>query len=113
MKKILLLLLLPFNIFAGFTTLSTEQVKEKISQGVAVIDVRRIDEYQKYGVIPSAHKLTFFDKNGKYNADKWLNNLSKIIKNKNDEFILVCAHANRTKTIGNFLNKNTDYKKYF
>ncbi|SMN16149.1 hypothetical protein CRYPA_29 [uncultured Candidatus Thioglobus sp.] len=39
--------------------------------------------------------------------------MSKIVKNKNDEFILVCAHANRTKTIGRFLEIKTEYKNIY
>jgi hypothetical protein len=42
--------------------------------------VRRQDEYQQYGIIPNAHKLTFFDKNGKYNIERWLHDLSKIVE---------------------------------
>ncbi|SMN16150.1 hypothetical protein CRYPA_30 [uncultured Candidatus Thioglobus sp.] len=44
------------------TQLSTEQVQEKIANGVAIIDVRRVDEYEKYGVIANAYKLTFLMK---------------------------------------------------
>ena len=114
MKHILLLLtFLSFNSVAGFSTLSTEQVQAKIKQGVAIIDVRRIDEYNKVGVIPNSHKLTFFDATGKYNAQKWLKDLEKIIPTKDTPFILVCAHANRTKTIGKFLAAKTDYKNIY
>jgi rhodanese-related sulfurtransferase len=113
MKKILLILLLALNAQAEFSTLSVKQVQEKIKQGVAVIDVRRKDEYQRYGIIPNSHKLTFFDSRGRYNAQKWLSDLSKIVKDKDTPFILVCAYANRTKTIGNFLNKNTEYQNIF
>ena len=113
MKILILLLLLPFNIFAAFTTLSTQQVQAKIAQGVTIIDVRRQDEYNKYGIISGAHKMTFFDAKGQYNAQQWLDNLAKVLPNKNAEFILVCAHANRTKTIGHFLNTKTAYKNIF
>lgn len=115
MKKItlILLVLLPLFAKADFRTLSTEQVQEKIKQGVAIIDVRRQDEYDKYGVIPNAHKLTFFDNKGSYNIQKWLGDLSKILPNKDTPFVLVCAHANRTKVIGRFLEAKTDYQNIF
>ncbi|WXT99784.1 MAG: hypothetical protein Ctma_0488 [Catillopecten margaritatus gill symbiont] len=115
MKKITLILLTLFPLFANadFTTLSTEQVQDKITQEVVIIDVRRQDEYNKYGVIAGAHKLTFFDERGNYNAKKWLEDLAKIVKTKDTPFILVCAHAIRTNTIGNFLNTKTDYKNIF
>jgi rhodanese-related sulfurtransferase len=114
MKKslIILSLILSFSsqVMASFTTLSTSAVQEAIKEGVPIIDVRRPEEWRQYGVIPNSHLLTFFDSKGNYDAKKWLNDLSKIVKNQDDKFILVCAHANRTKTIGKFLNAKTDYK---
>lgn len=115
MNKIIsiLLVLLPAFAKADFKTLSTEQVQDKIKQGLAIIDVRRQDEYDKYGVIPNSYRLTFFDKNGRYNIQQWLSDLSKIVPNKDTPFVLVCAHANRTKTIGRFLDKKANYKNIF
>ncbi len=116
MVKILLFTLLcvtNFNIFADFKTLSTQQVQAKQQSGVAIIDIRRQDEYDKYGVIPGSHKLTFFDKNGKYDTQKWLSKLAEILPTKDTPFILVCAHANRTKTLGRFLDNKTPYNNVF
>ncbi|CAC9621392.1 hypothetical protein [uncultured Gammaproteobacteria bacterium] len=115
MNRLILILfcLLSLEAWADFKTLSTSEVQEKIKQGVAIIDIRRQDEYDKYGVIPNAHKLTFFDNKGNYNAQKWLKDLSNIIKSKDTPFILVCAHANRSKTVGKFLNAKTGYKNIF
>lgn len=101
---------IPLNVFADFKTLSTEQFQTQQKAGVAVIDIRRLDEYQKYGIIPNSHKLTFFDKNGQYNAQKWLSDLAKIVPTKDTPFILVCAHANRTKTVGKFLSNKVGYQ---
>jgi rhodanese-related sulfurtransferase len=36
-----------------------------------------------------------------------------LIKSKDTPFILVCAHANRSKTVGKFLNAKTGYKNIF
>ncbi|MBA5248488.1 MAG: rhodanese-like domain-containing protein [Gammaproteobacteria bacterium] len=107
------LLFFSVNAIADFTTLSTQQVQEKIAAGVAVIDIRRMDEYEQYGVIKGAHKLTFFDDKGNYNVQKWLKDLSAIVKTKDTPFILVCAHANRSKTVGKFLNKKKSYNNIF
>ncbi|QKQ24186.1 hypothetical protein HUE58_03340 [Candidatus Ruthia endofausta] len=41
---------------------------------------------------------------------KWLSNLSNIVKTKGTPFILVCAHSNRTKIIGRFLDTKIDYQ---
>ncbi|SMN11467.1 hypothetical protein SPBRAN_1739 [uncultured Candidatus Thioglobus sp.] len=111
MKKILLPLLSVFSlsVFADFTSLNTEQTQQAIKNGVAIIDIRRPDEFQRYGTIPSAHKLTFFDERGQYNTTEWLKKFRKIVKDKDQPFILVCAHANRTKTVGRFLSNKLGY----
>ncbi|MBW5288940.1 MAG: Rhodanese-like domain protein [Candidatus Ruthia sp. Apha_13_S6] len=88
-------------------------MQEKIAQGVVIIDVRRQNEVDKYGIMPSAHKLTFFDNKDNYNAKKWLRSLSSLVKTKDTPFILVCVHANRTKIIGRFLDAKTDYRHIF
>ncbi|CAB5498781.1 hypothetical protein AZO1586I_389 [Bathymodiolus thermophilus thioautotrophic gill symbiont] len=114
MKKLILIVsLLSLEIQADFTTLSTTEVQAKIKQGVAIIDVRRQDEYARYGIIPDAYKLTFFDKKNNYNTKQWLKDLSSIVKTKDTPFILVCAHANRTKIIGKLLGKKIGYKNVF
>ncbi len=114
MKKLLILFaLFPLVVKAEFTTLSTQKTQDKVKQGVLIIDVRRQDEYNKYGIIPNSHKLTFFDKSGRHNAYQWLDDLSKIVPNYDTPFILVCAHANRTKTVGRFLDEKTEYKNIF
>jgi hypothetical protein len=42
-----------------------------------------------------------------------LRDLSKIVPNKATPFVLVCAHASRTKIIGRFLDKKTAYQNIF
>lgn len=70
---------------------------------VVMIDVRREDEWLRTGLIKNAHKMTFFDMYGNHNVEKWMEDFKKIVPNKNTTIVLICAHANRTRTIGNFL----------
>lgn len=84
---------------------STKQVQDAMVRDIPLIDIRRLDEWKKYGTIEGSHKITFFDGKGKYNLNKWMYDFTKIVTNKNQEFILVCAHANRTKVVINFLQQ--------
>jgi rhodanese-related sulfurtransferase len=122
MKIIFLLsVFLSFNIFANsqkinlknFKTLTTEEVQQQIAKDTVIIDIRRPDEWQKYGVIPNSKRLTFFDSKGKYNVELWLKKLKTFVKDEHTPFILVCAHANRTKVVGKFLNDKTNYKNIY
>lgn len=88
---------------AKIKSLEPAMVEDMIKKSVVLIDVRREDEWNYTGIIPSSNLLTFFDGYGNYDIDKWMGEFTKLVKSKNQAFVLICAHANRTKTIGNFL----------
>jgi len=113
LKYIYLILLLGNIMQADFTSLSTNAVQQEIKEGTVLIDIRREDEWNHYGIIEGSHKLTFFDETGRYDINKWMEQFIKIVKDKNQKFILVCAHANRTKTVGNFLSSELSYKNVY
>jgi hypothetical protein len=70
MKKILLFLVFTLSfMYADFRAVNEIKLEEAIKKGVVVIDIRRVDEWQKYGTIKGSHKLTFFDKFGKYDMN--------------------------------------------
>ncbi|MEA1914137.1 MAG: rhodanese-like domain-containing protein [Campylobacterota bacterium] len=111
-KKIFLTLaLLSSFVFGadGFTTMSTKDVQEAIEKDVVVIDIRRAEEWSSYGTIKGSHKLTFFDVYGRYDINKWMAEFTKLVTKKDQPFILVCAHANRTKVVSRFLGKDLGY----
>jgi len=83
--------------------LSTAQTKKMIEDGVVIIDVRTPPEWAEVGIVPTSHKLMFFDKAGNYDGDKWLRDLAKIAKNKYEPIIIICRTGQRTKVVGDFL----------
>ncbi|MDD2698383.1 MAG: rhodanese-like domain-containing protein [Arcobacteraceae bacterium] len=111
MKKIIFYCCMLVSIaMADFKSISTEKLEASIQNGVTVIDIRREDEFKQFGIIKGSYKLTFFDANGNYNVEQWMNKFTKIVKDKNQPFILVCARANRTKVVGQMLSKQLQYK---
>lgn len=109
-KIFLLVIMIGSLLMADFKTISTKQMQDAIKNGVTVIDIRRDDEWSRYGVIPSSHKLTFFDGQGRYDINGWMAKFTKIVTSKEQPFILVCAHANRTKAVGELLGLQLGYK---
>mgnify|MGYP000173190186 CR=1 FL=1 len=112
------ILMLGLMCFASFSyaelrEVSPEKLQESISKGVAIIDIRRADEWKNTGVIATSNKLTFFDTAGKYDLNDWMDKFQKIVKDKNQPFILVCRSANRTGIVGNFLNEKMEYKNVY
>ena len=86
------------------TDLQPKNVEKLIDDNsVILIDVRREDEWRHTGVIKNAYLMTFFDAFGNHDANGWLNKLNEISPSKSTQIVLICAHANRTRTIGNFL----------
>lgn len=88
-------------------------VEKMIEDNITMIDVRRPEEWNRTGVIKNIHLLTFFDEYGNYDLENWMNQFQKIVTSENQTFVLVCAHARRTKIIGDFLieqgYKNTSH----
>lgn len=88
-------------------------VEKMINDNIVMIDVRRVDEWKRTGVIKNAHLLTFFDEFGNYDIENWIKKFEELVTSKEQTFVLICAHGNRTRTIGNFLieqgYKNTSH----
>lgn len=83
--------------------LQAKTVEKMIDDNIVMIDVRRPDEWVRTGVIKNAHLMTFFDEYGNHDVENWMKDFKKIVTSKDQTFVLICAHANRTRTIGNFL----------
>jgi len=114
MKKILFSILLILNFaHADFRTVNETQLKQAIEKGVVVIDIRRPQEWQQFGIIPSSQKITFFDQFGKYDVKAWMSEFSKHVKTLDQPFILVCARANRTKAVGKMLSEQAGFANVY
>ena len=103
-------LLLAVPLYAQVNNIDNDQLKRLIAQGVPVIDVRRPEEWAQTGVVEGSHLLTFFDKQGLYDVNKWLADFSSIA-GSDDAFVLICRTGNRTGVISNFLDKKLNYHK--
>ena len=98
---------------AELREISPEKLQESISKNIVIVDIRREDEWKSTGVIETSHKLTFFDAAGKYDVNAWVEEFEKLVKDKDQPFILVCRSANRTGIVGNFLNEKLEYKNAY
>ncbi len=106
MKKILLLLaLLSVTLFAQFKTIGMAELEKMQAKGVPVIDIRTPMEWKETGIIKGAHKMMFFTEKGEADLAEWFYNLGRLVKDKNKPFIIYCAHANRTKVLGQGLDQ--------
>jgi len=107
---VILGLLLAAPLYAQVSNINNNELQQLIAQGVPVIDVRRSEEWAQTGVVEGSHLLTFFDKQGGYDLNKWMAEFSRLA-GQDDSFVLICRTGNRTGTISKFLDQKLNYHK--
>ena len=86
-----------------------KEISALLEENAAIIDIRTEQEWNSTGLIKGSHKLTFFDSFGNYDLEAWVKSFQEIVKNKDDKFVLVCAHAHRTQNVGDYLAQKLEY----
>ena len=114
MRRILTaIVLLTTLVTAKFSGIDADKLIQMQKEGVPVIDIRTPQEWKDRGIIKGAHLIMFFDANGKDHAREFLQKLGQLVKNKNQPFIIYCAHSNRTKAVGKWLSDRLGYKNVY
>ncbi len=75
-----------------------------VKSGIKIIDIRTEPEWKETGLVENAIPITFFDEQGRYDAQAFVNELNKHVK-KEREFALICRTGNRTVAVSEFLSK--------
>lgn len=94
-----------------YTDINTEQLKELISEGVPVYDIRRPEEWRQTGVVEGSRKLTFVDESGRPNPEFFSRFTAEV--GKDDPVILICRTGNRTDILGRHLVEQLGYRKVY
>lgn len=102
--SLLILLASVTPLHAQVIDIDNKQLQELLDKGVPIVDVRRLDEWQSTGIVESSELLTFFDDKGRYDAEKWFEQLSSKI-NTQEPIILICQVGGRTSIISKWLSK--------
>ena len=95
--------------FSDVIEIGNIELKSLLQKRIPLIDIRRKDEWKSTGIVENSILMTFFDKNGKANTNKWLKELNEIAK-KNDPVILICRTGRRTGIISKFLSEKVGYR---
>ena len=106
MKKLLLITgLLSSLLFADFKTVDADEFAKLMEKGYPVIDIRTPMEWKQTGIIKGAHKMMFFTPTGEPNLAEWFFDLGHLVKDKKEPILIYCAHANRSKSLGQGLEQ--------
>ena len=93
--------------FADIVDVNNKQITELSQNNIPIVDIRRSSEWDQTGVIPNSILLTFFDKEGKYNLDKWYEKL-RLQVDLDKPIILICRTGRRTSIIAKMMDKKFD-----
>ena len=92
---------------ADVVDVNNEQIVELSKTNIPIVDVRSSSEWDQTGVIPTSILLTFFDKEGNYDLDKWYEKLRLEI-DEDVPIILICRSGNRSRIIADMMDKEFD-----
>ena len=113
-KKLIAICLYIFTAqaFAEVKEVNNQEIISLMQSGVPIIDIRRAEEWGDTGVIKQSNLLTFFDKQGNHNIDKWLPELKKIVK-EGDPVIIICRSGKRSGIVSKFLDEQADFTSVY
>ena len=106
MKKIFLITIFAISsLFAQFKSIDAKELLSMQKQGIVVVDIRTPQEWKTTGIIKGAKTIEFYSANGGVDFIAFMKELTKYVSTSKQPFIIYCAHANRTRTVGNFFSK--------
>ena len=100
-------MILGVSLFADVTN---EYIsKNLLKQQIPIVDIRTPGEWKETGLLKGAIPIMFWNAKGKYNAQKFLNELNKKVNTKKP-FALICHTGSRTSVVAPWLAKEFGYK---
>ena len=106
------LLLSASLVFAEVKEVGNDEIIALMNNDVSVIDIRRADEWRNTGVIKKSSLITFFDKQGNHNKERWMSQLKKIV-NQDDPVIIICRSGKRSGIVSKFLDEQANYTNVY
>ncbi len=101
-------------IAAELIEITPEQLETLQKQQQAlVVDIRTEKEWATTGVIPASQQVQFFDNDGKYDVDKWLEQVKSLQNLPQQPLILVCRSGHRSETLGKLLTHELGMKQVY
>ncbi len=114
MKKLFLLLFISITAVFANTAKSVDvaTLEKFISKGAIIIDIRDIDNHKEEGVIPNSYKITF-NSFEDIALKRWQYNLTKVVKNAHQSFVLISQDGKTAEKLSEELVKKGYKKVYF
>ncbi len=104
MKKILIIIaILASSLSAQLQQVVVTKSFLNKNKNLKIIDIRTPPEWKETGLIKGSHALMFFNERGRYNMNKFISDVNKIVK-KGEKFAIICRTGSRTSAIAPYLS---------
>ena len=94
------------------TEIDNARLSFLLEQKVAIVDVRRPEEWATTGVVDGSLLLTFYDDQGNCDLRSWLTTLQPLAL-PDKPLILICRTGYRTGLIGELLLEQSSYQQLY
>ena len=88
------------------------RLESLLEQGVAIVDIRRPEEWRITGIVAGSHLSTFFDEGGGFDPAVWLALLKPLVL-PGKPLILICRTGYRTNIICELLLEISEYQELY
>ena len=114
MRYFIILFLSAITTYANADNIeiSVSEARTLMTNNAVVIDIRRLEEWKRTGIVPGSVTSTFFNKDGTANLDTFLIDLREKVS-PSHTLLLICRTGRRTKVAANYLVVNTEYKSVY
>ena len=107
------LIALSASVFsAEVKDINVNELKNLISEGVTVIDVRTPGEWNQTGIVEGSIPIMFFDEKRKAHPIEWMNQASDYIQ-PGDDVAIICRTGSRSKVIGKYLIRQHGFESVY
>ncbi len=107
MKKLVIFLtFITLSLMADFISQPLDQ--QLLDTKIKIIDIRTPSEWKETGLVKGSIPIMFFDNQGNYDINAFLNELNKMVKKK-ERFALICASGSRSQMLGSHLANKLGY----
>ena len=107
MKILKLFILLSSIIFAG-SLKDIPATKDFVKKDIKIIDIRTPSEWRETGIIKNSYPIMFFDDRGKYDVERFVSEVNKVVKD-GEEFAIICRTGSRTTYLAPFFANKLGY----
>lgn len=94
-----------------YTNINNTELAKLLGDKVALVDIRRPEEWKQTGVVPGSNMITLFTSRGGVNPD-FVSQLQKV-SSPDKPVILICRTGNRTRAGSTMLVQQLGYKNVY